>query len=92
LLNNISITYNETQYKILNSIKLTLKLNDTTSNITSVKRNLKEKGHLESLDIEDTMLLERLQKEWGSVNLIELAQDRNKWQTLVNTVIHHPFS
>jgi hypothetical protein len=64
LLNSFSITYNETHYKILNSIKLSLKLNDTTSNITSVKRNLREKGHLESLDVEDMMLLERLQKKW----------------------------
>jgi hypothetical protein len=32
------VTYNETHFKILNNIKLLLKLNVTTSNITSVKR------------------------------------------------------
>jgi hypothetical protein len=44
---------------ILDSIKLLLELNDTTSNITSVKTRRKI-GHLESLDVEDTMILERL--------------------------------
>jgi len=54
------MTYNETHYKILNNIKLLLKLNVTTSNITSVKKPLREIGHLESLDVEDTMILVQL--------------------------------
>jgi len=89
-LNSIYITYNETHYKISNSITLLLKLSDTTSNITSVKRNLREVGHLESLDVKKYDV-RTTAKETGGVNWIELAQDREKWQTLVNTVIHHRF-
>jgi hypothetical protein len=33
-------------------------------------------------------ILER--KEWGGMDLIDLAQDRDKWRALVNTVMNLP--
>jgi hypothetical protein len=49
---------------------------------------LKRRDHLEDLGIDGKIILQRmLGKEGGRVDWNHLAQDRNQWRVVVNTVI-----
>jgi hypothetical protein len=51
---------------------------------------LKGRDHSEDLGVDGRILLEWIlrETEWKCENWIHLAQDRNQWQALVNTVIN----
>jgi hypothetical protein len=50
--------------------------------------NLMETGHFENLGVDRTTILKRIfKKEDGNVGWIDLAQDRDRWLTTVNTAI-----
>jgi hypothetical protein len=38
---------------------------------------------------EDNIKMELREVGWDSVNLIDLAQDRDQWKALMNTVMNH---
>jgi hypothetical protein len=38
---------------------------------------------------EDNIRMDLRDKAWGGVDWIDLAQDRNQWRALVNTVMNH---
>jgi hypothetical protein len=40
-------------------------------------------NHLEDQDVDG-----RMEIDWGSVDWIQLAQDRDRWQAVVNTVMN----
>jgi hypothetical protein len=50
-------------------------------------RNLKESDHFEDLGIDRRLLKWILRNLNGGVEWIVLAQDRDKWRTVVNTVM-----
>jgi hypothetical protein len=51
--------------------------------------NLRERYHLEELGVDGMILLKWLFKKWdGGMNWIELAQGRDRWQSVVNSVIN----
>jgi hypothetical protein len=46
-----------------------------------------ERDHYEDLDTDGRITLKRiLEKDDGCINWVHLAQDRDQWQTLANTV------
>jgi hypothetical protein len=51
--------------------------------------NLREKNHLEYLSVDWRIILKQIFKKWdGDMDWIDLAQDRNRWQAVVNTVMN----
>jgi hypothetical protein len=50
-------------------------------------KNLKEEDHIEDLCIEVMVILKVL-NIWGCVDFIFLAQDRDKWQVVLNIVMN----
>jgi hypothetical protein len=51
--------------------------------------NLRERDHLEDPDIGGRIILKWICKKWDegkSMDLIDLAQNRDRWQTFVNPV------
>jgi hypothetical protein len=51
--------------------------------------NWKEWDHLEDLDVGGRIILESiLERGWGGLDKIDLAQDRDQWRALVNTVMN----
>jgi hypothetical protein len=57
--------------------------------IMRVIRNLRERDHLEDLDVEGRITLKWvIKKQEGEMDWIRLAQDLDKWWALVNTVIN----
>jgi hypothetical protein len=52
--------------------------------------NLRERGYLEEPDVYGRIILRWDFRKWiyGSMNWIELAQDRNSWRALVNAVMN----
>jgi hypothetical protein len=47
-----------------------------------------ERRHLEDLGIGGRIILESIFKEWvGSVDCIDLAQERERWRAVVNAII-----
>jgi hypothetical protein len=50
----------------------------------------REGDHWEDVDVNGKMILKMDLREigWGGTDLIDLAQDRDNWQTLVFTVIN----
>jgi hypothetical protein len=52
--------------------------------------NLKGRDHTENVGVNRMIILEWiLGKRCGNVDWIRLAQDRNIWQALMNTVMNH---
>jgi hypothetical protein len=51
--------------------------------------NLKGRDHAEYVTIDERIILERiLEKRWEVMDWIHLAQDRDQWRALVNTVMN----
>jgi hypothetical protein len=51
--------------------------------------NLRETDHLENLGIDGSIILMWIFKKWnGGMDWIDLAQDRERWQVVVNSVIN----
>jgi len=51
--------------------------------------DLRERDHLEDLDVDGRMILKCTFKKWdGGMDWIQLAQDRDRWLAVVNAVIH----
>jgi hypothetical protein len=51
--------------------------------------NLRERDHVEILGIDGRILNWNFKKWGGGMDWIDLAQDRVRWQTLVNEVMNH---
>jgi len=53
--------------------------------------NLKERGHLEKLGIdkENSIKMGNEELDWEGVDGIDLAQDRDEYTDVVNTVMNH---
>ena len=50
--------------------------------------DLREKDYLEDRGINGTLILKRISKKWyGSIEWIDLTQDRDRWRALMNAVI-----
>jgi len=50
--------------------------------------NLQERGHLENPGTDGMSILRWIFCKWdGGMNWIDLAQDRGRWQALVNTIM-----
>ena len=52
--------------------------------------NLRERDHLEDLGVDGRIILRRIFRKWdgGGMDWIDLAQERDRWRTLVNTVMN----
>jgi hypothetical protein len=52
--------------------------------------NLKKRNHLEDSDVDGRIILRWIFRKWdvGSVDCIDLAQDRDRWRALVNAVMN----
>jgi hypothetical protein len=50
--------------------------------------NLSETHHLKDLGIDGSIILKWIFKCWGAMDWIDLAQDRDKWQALLNVVMN----
>jgi len=52
--------------------------------------NLRETDHLEDQGVDRTMILRCIFRKWnvGGMNWIDLAQDRDRWQALVNAIMN----
>jgi hypothetical protein len=51
--------------------------------------NLKERDSLENLGVDGMLILKHLkEKGWNGINWIDLAQVRDKWRALMNTVMN----
>jgi len=53
-------------------------------------RNLRERDHLGDLDVDGRIILRWIFRQWEvrGMDWIKLAQDRDKWRALVNTVMN----
>ena len=51
--------------------------------------NLRESDHLQDPGVDGRLILRRIFRKWvvGGMDWIHLAQDRNRWRALVNTVM-----
>jgi hypothetical protein len=50
--------------------------------------NLRERDHLEDLSIDGGIKLSWILRKWvGGMDWIDLTQDRDRWQTIVNTIM-----
>jgi hypothetical protein len=48
-----------------------------------------ERGHLETSEVDGRIILRWILRKWvGNIDLIDLAQDRERWRPLVNAVIN----
>ena len=52
--------------------------------------DMRARDHLEDLRVDGTVILKWIFKKWdgGSARCIGLAQDRDRWQALVNAVMN----
>jgi hypothetical protein len=51
--------------------------------------DLREGDHLGDTGIDEKIILKRIFKNWdGGMDWIELAQDRDRWRALVNSVMN----
>jgi hypothetical protein len=55
--------------------------------------NLREGEHLEEPGVDGTVIIERIFKKWGGgcLDLIRLAQDMNRWQAVMISVMNFLF-
>jgi len=52
-------------------------------------RNLTERNHLEDLGLDGRVLLKWIFKNWnGSIDWIDLAQDRDRWRSVVKVAMN----
>jgi hypothetical protein len=49
----------------------------------------KQRDHSEDQDVGMCIILKLILACWGGMDWIELAQDRNHWKVIVNTVMNH---
>jgi hypothetical protein len=47
----------------------------------------KERDHLEDQDVGGWTILKWILERWGGMDWIDLAQDRDQWRALMNTVM-----
>ena len=51
--------------------------------------NLKDRDHLQDSDLEWRIILRWIIKKWnGSIDWVNLAQDRDRWRALVNSIMN----
>ena len=51
--------------------------------------NLRERDHLEDPGVNERIIIRWIFRNWdGGIDWIDLAQDRDRWRTLVNTVMN----
>jgi hypothetical protein len=50
--------------------------------------NRKEGDHWEDQDVGGWTILKRILERWDGIDWIDLAQDRDQWMALVNTVMN----
>jgi len=51
--------------------------------------NLKERDHLENLGVDGNIILMWIFRKWnGGMDWIHLAQDRERWQAVVNSAMN----
>jgi hypothetical protein len=52
--------------------------------------NLRERDHLEDAGVDGRIILRWILRKWdvGSMNWIELDQDRDRWRAIVNAVMN----
>jgi hypothetical protein len=51
-----------------------------------------ERDHLEDLGVDGRIIVKLIFKKWdGSIDWIDLAQDRDRWRALVNAVMSLQF-
>ena len=52
--------------------------------------NLRERDHLEDPDVDGRIILRWIFRKWdvGGMDWIDVAQDRDRWRTLVNAVMN----
>ena len=51
--------------------------------------NLRERDHLEDPGVNESIIIRWIFRNWdGGIDWIDLAQDRDRWRTLVNTVMN----
>jgi len=47
--------------------------------------NLRERNHLDDLEVDGKIILRRISKKWeGDMDCIDLAHDRDGWRDVVN--------
>jgi hypothetical protein len=51
-------------------------------------KSQKERDHYEDLDVGGSIKWILIEIGWGGVDWIDLAQDRDRWRTLMNTVMN----
>jgi hypothetical protein len=49
---------------------------------------LREENHLEDPGVDKRIILKWIEKWHGGMDWIDLTQDRDRWQSLVNAVMH----
>jgi hypothetical protein len=52
------------------------------------QKSQKERDHWEDQDVGRWTILKWILERWGGMDWIDLAQDRDQWRALVNTIMN----